>query len=175
MVSLGTNGAFGIGNANGISDLTIDDNSFNQGLLILSTPSPLFDGNLIIGNTNAPTVRVMNDAALGNTTGSPALIGQVELNGGTLQAGASFAAPERNLFLGSGSTFDVNGFTTSWGTLTDVQRTLEIENTNTKTQGNVTFNNLTIGATASLQLAGGAAGETGDVSPTASCGRAMIR
>ena len=159
IVSLGTNGV-GIGNATGVSDLTIDDNSSNKGVLILSTASPYFFGNLIIGNTNAPTVRVMNDAALGNTTGPAVSIGQVELNGGTLQAGASFAAPERNLFLGGGSSFDVNGFTTSWGNLTDVQRTLDILNSNTTTAGAVTFNSLAIGATATLQFAGGAAGET---------------
>ena len=102
----------------------------------------------------------MDDAALGNTTGPAVLIGEVELNGGTLQAGASFAAPERNLFLGGGSSFDVNGFTTGWGTLTDVQRTLDILNSNTTTAGAVTFNSLAISGTATLQFAGGAAGET---------------
>ena len=101
-----------------------------------------------------------NDAALGNTTGVAASIGQVELNSGTFQAGASFAAPERNFFLGSGSNFDVAGFTTTFGTLTDVQRTLDIVNSNTTTAGAVTFSNLTIGATSTLQLAGGTAGET---------------
>jgi fibronectin-binding autotransporter adhesin len=151
LVSLGVSGV-GVGNASGFSDLTIDDNSNNKGVLILSTASPDFFGNLIIGNSNAPTVRVMNDAALGNTTGPAASIGQVELNGGTLQAGASFAAPERNLFLQSGSNFDVNGFTTSRGNLTDVQRTLEILKSNTTTAGAVTFNSLTIGGTATLQL-----------------------
>ncbi len=159
LVSLGVSGV-GVGNATGLSDLTIDDNSNNKGVLILSTASPDFFGNIIIGNTNAPTVRVMNDAALGNTTGPAALIGEVELNGGTLQAGASFAASERNIFLGGGSNFDVNGFTTSWGTLTDVQRTLDILNSNTTTAGAVTFKSLEISATATLQLAGGAAGET---------------
>ena len=159
LVSLGTDGV-GIGNAAGISDLTIDDNSANKGVLILSTASPDFFGNLIIGNTNAPTVRVMDDAALGNTTGPAVSIGQVELNGGTLQTGASFTATERNLFLGGGSSFDVDGNTTSWGTITDVQRTLEILNSNKTTAGAVTFNSLAISATATLQLAGGAAGET---------------
>jgi autotransporter-associated beta strand protein len=159
IASLGVNGV-GIGNASGFSDLTIDDNSGNKGVLTLSTPSPNFFGNLIIGNNNKPTVIVMNDAALGNTTGPAALIGQVELNGGTLQAGASFAAPERNIFLQSASKIDVNGFTTSWGTLTDVQRTLDILNSNTTTAGAVTFNSFTVGGTAPLQLAGGAAGET---------------
>jgi autotransporter-associated beta strand protein len=160
IVSLGSNGV-GLGNATGVSDLTIDDTSASQkGVLTLSTASPDFYGNIIIGLNGAPTVLVMNDAALGNTTGVAASIGEVELNGGTLRAGASFAAPERNLFLGGGSNFDVNGFSTSWGNLTDVQRTLEILNGNTTTAGAVTFNSLTIGSTATLQFAGGAAGET---------------
>ena len=102
----------------------------------------------------------MSDAALGNTTGGADMIGEVELNGGTLQTGASFTATERNMFLGGGSRFDVDGNTTSWGTITDVQRTMEILNSNASTKGNVTFNNLTISATAILQLAGGVAGET---------------
>jgi autotransporter-associated beta strand protein len=168
LVSLGSNGV-GLGNATGVSDLTIDDNSANKGVLILSTASPNFYGNIIIGNSNKPTVRVTNDAALGNTTGAAASIGQIDLNGGTLQAGASFAAPERNLFLGSPSKFDVNGFTTSWGSLTDVQRTLTVLNSNTTTSGAVTFGSLNIsgtnttsatGATATLALSGGTAGET---------------
>ncbi len=57
-----------LGNANGESDLTIDDNQRQcSGKLILSTPSPNFYGNIIIGNTSAPTVEVMSDAALGAT------------------------------------------------------------------------------------------------------------
>lgn len=159
LVSLGSAGV-GLGNATGVSDLTIDDTAGNKGVLILSTASPNFYGNLIIGNSKSPTVRVMNDAALGNTSGVTASIGQIDLNGGTLQAGASFAAPERNLFLGGGSSIDVNGFATSWGNLTDVQRTLNILNSNTTSAGAVTFNSLTVGGTATLQLAGGAAGET---------------
>ncbi len=159
LVSLGVSGV-GIGNQTGFSDLTIDDVSGNKGVLILSTASPDFFGNLIIGNAQKPTVRVMNDAALGNTTGSPLTIGQVELNGGTLQAGASFAAPERNLFLQSSSAFDVNGLNTSWGTLTDVQRTLTVTNSNTTTAGSVAFQSFEVGGTAILALTGGAAGET---------------
>jgi autotransporter-associated beta strand protein len=171
LVSLGSNGV-GLGNATGVSDLTIDDPT-KKGTLILSTASPDFYGNIIIGNSatsgSAPTVRVMNDAALGNTSGPTASIGQVDLNGGTLQAGASFAAPERNLFLGGGSTFDVNGFTTSWGSMADVQRTLTVINSNTTIPGAVTFASLNIsgtnttsatGATSTLALTGGAAGET---------------
>ena len=77
----------------------------------------------------------MSDAALGNTSGPAVSIGEVELNGGTFQAGANIAAPERNFFLGGGSTFDVNGFTTSWGSLTDDQRTITFVNSNTTTGG----------------------------------------
>lgn len=160
IVSLGTAGV-GIGNATGVSDLTIDDlSAAGNGKLTLSAASPYFYGNLIVGNSGTPTVEVMSDAALGNITGPAATIGQVELNGGTFQAGANITATERNFFLGGGSSFDVNGFTTSWGTLTDVQRTLDILNSNTTTAGSVTFSNLTIGATAALQLNGGTAGES---------------
>ncbi|WP_158817070.1 ParB-like protein [Methylocapsa sp. S129] len=160
IASLGTIGV-GIGNATGYSDLTIDDlNSGTQGKLILSGSNPYFYGNLIIGATGTPTVEVMSDAALGNTTGPAASIGEVELNGGTFQAGANITALERDFFLGGGSTFDVNGFTTSWGSLTDVQRTLVVTNSNATTAGAVTFSSLNIGATAALQLTGGAAGET---------------
>ncbi len=123
--------------------------------------SPYFYGNIIIGNTGTPDLsKWMSDAALGATTGPADMIGQVELNGGTFQVGANITAAERNFFLGGGSTIDVNGFTSTWGVLTDVQRTLEILNSNTSTKGNITFSDLTISATASLQLAGGAAGET---------------
>jgi autotransporter-associated beta strand protein len=160
IVSLGTAGV-GLGNATGPSDLTFDDlSSADAGKFILSTPSPLFYGDVIIGNTGAPTVEVMSDAALGNTTGAADSIGEVELNGGTLQAGASFNAPERNLFLGGGSQIDVNGFATTWGTISDTQRTLEILNSNATTAGAITFNALDVSATAILQLAGGAKGET---------------
>jgi fibronectin-binding autotransporter adhesin len=160
LISLGVDGD-GVGNATGFSDFTIDDlSSAGTGKAILSVASPYFYGNIIIGNTGTPTVEVMSDAALGATTGPADMIGQVELNGGTFQVGANITATERNFFLGGGSTIDVNGFASTWGTLTDVQRTLEILNSNTSTKGNITFNDLTISATASLQLAGGAAGET---------------
>jgi autotransporter-associated beta strand protein len=159
LVSLGTNNV-ALGNADGESALTIDDlSTADAGKLILSTPSPYFYGDIIIGNTGAPTVEVMDDAALGATTGSAGTIGEVELNGGTLQAGASFAAPERDVFLGGGSTFDVNGFTTSWGTLTDVQRTLEVTNSNATTQGAVAFSSFIVASTATLQLTGGSASD----------------
>ena len=160
LVSLGTAGV-GIGNATGVADLTIDDLSAGtQGKLLLQTPSPYFYGNIIIGNTGTPTVEVMSDAALGNMTGTPASIGQIELNGGTLQVGAAINAPERDMFLGGGSNIDLNGYASTWGTLTDVQRTLDILNSSTTAVGAITFNNLSISATAILQLAGGIEGET---------------
>ena len=52
-------------------------------------------------------------------------LGQVELNGGTFQAGASFSS-QRNVFLGGGSNYDVNGFNTSFASLQDTQRTLAV-------------------------------------------------
>jgi autotransporter-associated beta strand protein len=162
LVSLGVGpGGTAIGNATGFSDLTIDDvSSAGKGVLTLSTASPDFFGNIIIGSSGTPTVKVMSDVALGNTTGPAASIGQIELNGGTLQAGASFTALERNIFLGGGSQIDVNGFNTSWGTLSDTQRSLEILNSNTTTAGSISFKSLEINANTILQLAGGTAGET---------------
>jgi autotransporter-associated beta strand protein len=157
LVSAGTN-SVGLGNADGESALTIDDNSANLGKLILSTASPDFYGNIIIGNTNNPTVDVLSDAALGNTSLPANEIGQVELNGGTLQTGASFSAPERDIFLGGGSQIDVDGNTTTWGTLTDVKRTIVIGNSNTTTAGSITFNNFNVAETATLQLDGSANG-----------------
>ena len=119
----------GIGETAGFPALTIDDLSSGggstptAGTLVLSTPSPYFYGDIIIGNVGTPTVDVMSDAALGATTGSGIAIGEVELNGGTLQTGASFSASERNIILDGGSQIDVDGNTTSWGTLTDIKRT----------------------------------------------------
>ena len=135
LVSLGANGV-GLGNATGVAR-----SDHRRPQLRRRRQADPVDGEPLLlrqhhhRQLGAPTVEVMSDAALGNTTGPAASIGEVELNGGTLQAGASFAAPERNLFLGGGSQIDVNGFTTSWGTMTDVQRTLEILNSNTTTAG----------------------------------------
>jgi len=164
LVSLGTNDV-GIGNATGVSDLTIDDlSTADNGHLTLSTASPDFYGNIIIGNTGAPTVTVMNDQALGATSGP--LIGEVELNGGILQTGASFSAPERDIFLGGASNLDVDGNATSWGTLSDTQRTLVVQNSNQTTAGAITFAALDISATASLQLMGGASSDAAGESVT---------
>ncbi|HXC29440.1 MAG TPA: ParB-like protein, partial [Stellaceae bacterium] len=168
LVTLGYD-ELGIGETTGFPDLTIDDLSSGggstptAGKLVLSIPSPDFYGDIIIGNTGTPTVEVMSDAALGNTTpidGSTIPIGTVELNGGTLQTGASFAASERNITLDGGSQIDLDGNTTSWGTLTDVKRTIAIGNSNTTTAGAITFNNFVISQTAQLQLDGSADGTT---------------
>ena len=162
LVTLGYD-ELGIGETTGFPDLTIDDlsagggKSNTAGTLVLSTPSPDFYGDIIIGNTGTPTVEVMSDAALGNTTpidGSPIPIGTVELNGGTLQTGASFNASERNITLDGGSQIDLDGNTTSWGTLTDVKRTIAIGNSSTTTAGAITFNNFVISQTSTLELDG---------------------
>jgi autotransporter-associated beta strand protein len=160
LVTLGYDG-LGLGETTGFPALTIDDLSTNgnktatAGTVVLSTASPYFYGDIIIGNTGTPTVEVMNDAALGNTTGNALTIGEVELNGGTLQTGASFTASERNIVLDGGSQIDVDGNTTSWGTLTDVKRTIAVVNSST-TAGAITFNSLDISQTSTLQLDGSA-------------------
>jgi fibronectin-binding autotransporter adhesin len=164
IVSLGTAGN-GLGNATGESDLTINDTSTSaNGVLLLpgSANNSNFYGNWII---TAGTLNVSSDASLGNTTGPSFQIGQIDLNGGTLQAGASFSSV-RSLFLGGGSTYDTNGYTTSWsGTLTDVQRTLTIENSNaggTGAVGAVTFGSLAAGSTAIIAVNAGAGTSGGD-------------
>ena len=158
IVSLGTAGV-GLSNATGESDLTVNDKSTSaNGAVILpgSANNSGFYGNWII---TAGTLNVSSDASLGNTTGPSYQIGQIDLNGGTLQAGASFSSV-RSLFLGGGSNYDTNGYTTSWaGTLTDVQRTLTIENSNasgTGAVGAVTFGSLAAGATTTIAVNAGA-------------------
>jgi fibronectin-binding autotransporter adhesin len=154
IVSLGTAGN-GLGNATGISDLTIDDLSAgNNGKLILSTSSPNFFGNIIIGNTGAPIVEVMSDAALGATNLPANELGQIELNGGIFQAGANITS-QRNVFLGGGSSFDTNGFASSFASLQDTQRTLTLINSSTTAAGSVTFGTLEISATATLNINAG--------------------
>ncbi|MDQ0390623.1 autotransporter outer membrane beta-barrel domain-containing protein [Labrys monachus] len=158
IVSLGALGT-GVGNQSGTSDITVDDNSAgSNGVLVLQGDNPDFYGNWIIGNNGTPTLRVMDDAALGATTGPAALIGAIDLNGGILQTGADIDAPERNIFLDSGSSIDTDGHSSTWGTLTDIQRTLVIDNTDTANKGSLTFDSMVAGGTATLQLAGGTAG-----------------
>ena len=116
----------------------------------------------------------MSDAALGNTVGAAASIGEIELNGGTLQTGASFSAPERNIFLGGGSQIDLDGNATTWGTLTDVKRTIAIGNSSA-TAGNITFNNFIISQTSTLQLDGKANGTTYSGAETVTFTNGIIR
>jgi len=167
LVTLGYDG-LGLGETTGFPSLTIDDLAkTSTGKLVLSTASPYFYGDIIVGNVGAPTVEVMSDAALGNTgsgtnsISNPIAIGEVELNGGTFQVGANISgATERNFVLDGGSTFDTNGFTSSWGSLTDVQRTLTVKNSSTSAAGSATFTSFNFSATAALALTGGTKGET---------------
>ncbi len=128
-------------NANGFSDLTI-----GGGTVVLAPTTgsnPYFYGNWII---SGGTLQASSDAALGNTTGPGYTIGQIVLDGGIFKAGASFDSV-RSLTLTGGSTFDTNGFTTSFaGTLTDVQRKLTITNSSAN-NGTVTFGSLNISGT----------------------------
>lgn len=167
----------GISNAAGESDITINDTSAGAtGKLVLGTnANPNFYGNWII---TAGTLQASNDASLGATscpTSAPSCqIGQIELNGGNFQAGASFTSV-RSLFLGGGSQYDTNGFSTTWtGTLTDVQRTTLVGNSNVTTPGSVTFGTLAINSTAILGVnAGnviGTASTTGGAGTTVTLG-----
>ena len=168
--SLVTYGAYGVGidTTTGEAPFTIDSFSgssggspvASSGTLYLTVASPYMYGDIVIGDIGSPTVNVTADDELGNTTGAAALIGEVELNGGTLQTGASFTATERDLFLGNNGSFDVDGNVTSWGTLTDDGEKLEVENSSATSAGAVTFAALDIGDTAVLQLDGGTEGET---------------
>ena len=88
---------------------------------------------------------------MGATTGPSYQIGQIDLDGGTLQAGASFNSV-RSAFLSSGSIYDTNGFATSYaGGLTDTQRTLTVTNS-ASAAGSVSFGGLNVNATATLAL-----------------------
>ena len=123
-------------NTSGAAPLVVD----GKGTLVLDPASggnPLFYGNIEISKG---TLQVASDAAMGATTGP--LIGQVEMDNGTFQAGGTFSSVRSMFMHGSVSTYDTNGFDTSWaGGLTDVQRTLEVT-TPVPAAGNVTFNSL---------------------------------
>ncbi len=165
IVSVGAGGV-GVGNGSGTSDLTINADKASAVVKVAPTSgsNSLFYGNWIVSKG---ILQASSDAALGNVTGPAYTIGQIVLDGGTFQAGASFDSV-RSLTLAGGSTFDTNGFTTSFaGSVTDVQRTLTITNSNTTTAGAVTFGSLNIsgtnsgnanGATSTLELSGGTAG-----------------
>ena len=139
-------------NTSGAAPLVVD----GKGTLILAPGSgnnSLFYGNIEISKG---TLQVASDAAMGATTGS--LIGQIEMDNGTFQAGASFLSVRSMFMHGSVSVYDTNGFSTSWaGGLTDVQRTLQVINS-AGTAGNVTFSSMSIGATAALELKAGTGG-----------------
>ncbi|HEY1932228.1 MAG TPA: ParB-like protein [Acetobacteraceae bacterium] len=163
--------SYGLGE-DGLAALTLNDNT-GSGTLILAPSSgsnPNFYGNLVITNG---TLEVSSDAAMGavvNPGGASvggsttSEIGQIDLNGGVFKAGASFSSV-RSLVLQSGSTYDTNGFTTSFaGSLTDTQRTLAVINSGS-TAGSVAFGSMSIGATATLSVtAGSGAGANADTS-----------
>lgn len=129
-------------NSTGFSDLTVAKSGGGTVILAPTAGSnPYFYGNWII---SGGTFQASSDAALGNTTGPSHTIGQIILDGGTFKAGASFNSV-RSLSLTGGSTYDTNGFTTSFaGSLTDVQRRLTVTNSSTVNDGAVTFGSLNI-------------------------------
>ncbi|HTH96607.1 MAG TPA: ParB-like protein, partial [Stellaceae bacterium] len=160
----------GISNQTGENDITVEDNSSSaNGKLVLPSTdnNPNFRGNW---NIVSGTLQVSNDASLGATTGPSYEIGQIELNGGTLQAGASFSSV-RSLFLQSGSTIDTNGFATSFsGNMQDVQRTLTVANGGAAA-GSVSFGSSEFASTAILSIdAGTATSTTGGAGTTVSLG-----
>jgi autotransporter-associated beta strand protein len=139
----------------GLAALTINDTSSTPGTLILA-PSNSSQGNsLFYGNLQitAGTLRVSSDAAMGavvNPGGASvggsttSEVGLIDLDGGTFQAGASFSSV-RSLITTSSSTFDTNGFTTSFaGSVTDSKHTISVINSGS-TAGSVTFGSLNIG------------------------------
>lgn len=149
----------------GLAALTVDDTSATPGTLILAPTDSTQGNSLFYGNIQitAGTLQVSSDAAMGAVTNpggasvggsTTSEIGQIELNGGTFQAGASFSSA-RSVVLQSGSTFDTNGYATSFaGSLTDTQRTLAVINSGS-TAGSVAFGSMDIGATAQLSVAAG--------------------
>ena len=161
IVSLGTFGD-GLGNESSISALTIDDTSSGaKGVVILpgSANNSAYYGNWIV---TAGTLNVSSDAALGNTSGPSYEIGEIDLDGGTLQAGSSFNSV-RSLFLTNSTdsgtntaTYDTNGAVTKWsGTLNDSGLALTVENSSAGSRGSVTFGNFTVGSTAVLDVNAG--------------------
>ncbi|WP_158923581.1 ParB-like protein [Acidisphaera sp. S103] len=165
--------SYGLGE-DGLAALTVNDNT-GKGTLILAPASgsnPLFYGNLVI---SSGTLQVASDAAMGAVTNpggasvggnTTSEVGQIDLDGGTFKAGASFASV-RSLFLTGSSTYDTNGFATSYGgTLTDTQRTLSVINSGS-TAGSVAFGALDINANATLSLtAGSGSGANADTTVT---------
>jgi autotransporter-associated beta strand protein len=142
----------GLSNADSECGITVEDlSSKGTGALVLSAAAnnSNFYGDWII---STGTLVVSNDASMGATSGP--IIGEVELNGGVFQAGASFSSV-RSLFMGGGSTYNTNGYSTVWqGNMQDVQRTLLVINASTSTAGTVTFGTFETDATATLNVEG---------------------
>lgn len=154
IVSLGTAGD-GLGNATGISDITINGASNSTSTVVLAPSAaagnPLFYGSWII---TGGTLNVSSDAALGATTLSADELGQIVLNGGTFQAGASFSSA-RTVSVQSKSTFDTKSFATSFsGGLSDNQRNLSVTNTGSGA-GSVTFGSFQLGSAVELTVGKG--------------------
>jgi autotransporter-associated beta strand protein len=175
IVSLGVGGT-PLGNANGYSDLSFNcvpsgftSSITNFGTVELGTSTsysnPYFYGNVIVSNG---TLEVWSDAGMGATSattaatsasaGVPYMLGAIDLDGGTFQTMAAISNSQRNIFLTGGSTFNTNGFASTFNTLTDVQRTLTVTNSSSSTAGSVAFTGTTIGGTATIQVNGGTAG-----------------
>jgi autotransporter-associated beta strand protein len=146
IISLGGGGT-GIGKATGFSDVTLNGN----GTAILAPTNgsnPAFYGNWIV---TKGTLQASSDAALGNINGPSYALGQIDLDGGTFQAGASFNSA-RTLAVTSKSTFDTNGFTTSFGQFVDTARNLTFSNSRAGTSGAVSFGSADINAAFELTL-----------------------
>ena len=117
LVSLGMTTS-ALGNADGDSDLTIDDLSANE----RPPDADPVDAKPVFLRQHHHRQRRHADRrgderrrARQYDGSDPDWIGTIELNGGTLQTGASFSASERNIVLDGGSQIDVDGNTTSLG------------------------------------------------------------
>ena len=144
----------GIGNATGISDITLNDSGTNGKLVVAPTTgsNSNFFGNWIL---TKGTLQVASDAALGNTSGPSYEIGQIVLNGGTFQPTAAITSNRGFKVQSKGSVFDTNGLTSSWGAFVDTQRPVTIGNNNAGTSGAATFSSLEIGGAVELTVNGG--------------------
>jgi len=162
LISLGTVGV-GIGNATGISDLTITDSSkVGGGVFVLggnaAYSNPNFYGNTIL---SGGTLEVWSDAGMGNTTGPAVSIGTLDLDGGTFKAMASFNSV-RNVITTSKNSFDINGQTVNFaGTLSDTQRLQKFINSSSAA-GSVSFGSLVAGAGVEVQVGGNGTGASGN-------------
>jgi autotransporter-associated beta strand protein len=143
--------SYGIGEG-GLAALTVNDPTGNGTLILAPTNgnNSLFYGNLVI---TSGTLQVSSDAAMGATQNpggavvggsTTSEIGQIDLDGGTFKAGASFSSV-RSMFVTSSSTYDTNGSTTSFaGSLSNSKHTVSVINSGS-TAGSVTFGSFNIG------------------------------